>query len=267
MKGLVQLFFGIALIVAGKWFIGDELGSDFVSSGAVLILSLIFLDGTFFIIDHKNHLKPLLQSLNFIVRSELRISIAYLMRIEVNGKYLLIRNDRGQFGFQPVGGVYKYFNPEGYNELQRLGVFTDNNVVVDEHSEHDLRCIIQKRSKLLSFLKWFKTGKNRELDPWREFHEELIRTGILSEETFRHIQYEKVASHIAPIKYSEHFKVYEFLYADIFRPKFNASQIQALENLARTGHPDILFASRLEIFQGNSGANTILPHTIKIFTI
>lgn len=267
MKGLIQLFFGILLIATGKWFIHDGLGSDLISSGVILIASLIVLDGSFFILDHRNHLRPLIQSLNPFVRRELRISIAYLMRIEVNGRYLLIKNDRGQQGFQPVGGVYKYFNPEGYNELQKLGIFTDNNVDVDEHSEHDLRCTLQNRCKLFKFLKWFKTGKNRELDPWREFHEELIRPEILSEDIFRHIQYEKVASNIAPIRYSEHFKTYEFLYADIFRPKFNAVQLQALQQLARSGHPDICFASRHEIIQGNSGTNLILPHTKKIFTV
>ena len=265
MKGFLQLLLGVLLVVSGKWLLPDNLGSDFISSGLVLISSLIVLDGSFFIVKNWNRIKLLLQSINPFVRKELRISIAYLMRIEVNGKYLLVRNDRGQSGFQPVGGVYRYFYPEGYKELQELGVFTDNNIERDEHSEHDLRCVIENRSKLLKFLNWFDREQNRELDPWREFYEELVTTSIVPEALFRYFQYEKVGVDSCPIKYSEHFKIYEYLYADIFRPKFSDEQLTALKNLQRNGHSDILFATRDEIMQGNSGVNQILPHSKKIF--
>lgn len=265
MKEILQFLLGVLLFVAGKWLMPSNIAPELMGAGIILVASLVFLDGSFFLIKYRNRIVPLLQSIRPFGRKELRISIAYLMRIELNGRYLLVRNDRGQSGFQPVGGVYKYFFPEGYKELQDLGVFTDNNIETDAHSEHDLRCVIDKRSKLLKFLKWFDKGKNRELDPWREFHEELVNTNILPQTNFRYFQYEKVGIDSRPITYSEHFKIYEYLYADIFRPKFTNDQLTALRALQQKGHPDILFATRDEIMKGNSGANQILPHTKKIF--
>ena len=38
---------------------------------------------------------------------QIRISFAYLFRIKVDGKYLLVRNGRNFDKFQPVGGAYK----------------------------------------------------------------------------------------------------------------------------------------------------------------
>lgn len=37
----------------------------------------------------------------------IRISSAYLYRIKVADKYLLVKNERGTGKYQPVGGVYK----------------------------------------------------------------------------------------------------------------------------------------------------------------
>lgn len=37
----------------------------------------------------------------------IRISFAYLYRIKISGKYLLVKNERGTGKYQPVGGVYK----------------------------------------------------------------------------------------------------------------------------------------------------------------
>ena len=44
--------------------------------------------------------------------TEVRISFAYLFRIKVNGKYFLVRNERGTGKYQPVGGVYKVHSEE-----------------------------------------------------------------------------------------------------------------------------------------------------------
>ncbi len=252
-------------MIIGIWIQDGNYKAEFAGGGLMLLISLIILDGGDFLVRNRKRLLLWLQIHKPFQKPDLRISIAYLLRIEVEGKYLLIKNDRGQNGFQPVGGVYKYFYPEGHKELQDLGVFTDNCISVDAHSEHDLRCVIDNRKKLFKFLKWFDKGIHRETDPWREFYEELVRSNILDERNFKYIQYEKVSTHEAPITYSSHFKIDEFLLADIYRPKFSAIQLEELKRLIRNPHPDILFATREEIVTGNSGNNLILPHSKKIF--
>lgn len=41
-----------------------------------------------------------------------RISFAYLYRIKIGNKYLLVKNERGTGKYQPVGGVYKLLGNE-----------------------------------------------------------------------------------------------------------------------------------------------------------
>ena len=47
----------------------------------------------------------------------------------------------------------------------------------------------------MEFFKWFDSRENREIDPWREFCEELVEPGILPAEIFRHIKYAYVGKH------------------------------------------------------------------------
>ncbi len=42
----------------------------------------------------------------------IRVSFAYLFRIKVGNRYLLIKNERGTGKYQPVGGVYKFKKAE-----------------------------------------------------------------------------------------------------------------------------------------------------------
>lgn len=42
----------------------------------------------------------------------IRISFAYLYRIKIGNKYLLVKNERGTGKYQPVGGVYKLLGKE-----------------------------------------------------------------------------------------------------------------------------------------------------------
>src|SRR5690606_19765064 len=119
----------------------------------------------------------------------IRITVAYLFRIEVNGQYLLVRNQRDIPGYQPPGGVYKYLRRENADLFDKLGLIPDSKISIDVIAENDLRLHMKTRRKLLKFIRWFNKRKWREVDPWREFFEELIKPGILSHENFPHIQY------------------------------------------------------------------------------
>ena len=63
-----------------------------------------------------------------------RISFAYLFRIKIDGKYLLVRNTRGTEKFQPVGGVYKLFENEKIELKNLYQVMDDDKISIDESS-------------------------------------------------------------------------------------------------------------------------------------
>ena len=58
----------------------------------------------------------------------IRISFAYLYRIKIGDKYLLVKNERGTGKDQPVGGVYKLFGNEKIELKNRYKVKDDNKI-------------------------------------------------------------------------------------------------------------------------------------------
>lgn len=194
----------------------------------------------------------------------IRITIAYLFRIEIDGKYMLIRNNRKVPGFQPVGGVYKYLRRENAEFFDNLGLIPDTKIPRDTVAEDDLRMNLGKRYRLLKFIHWFHKKKNREVDPWREFYEELIKPGILSHGEFPHIQYRHVRQH-TEIVYSTHFGITEYKLADIYELQFSTdAQKQEIRDLIETGHENVIFATADEIRNRIQGENIITEHSFKI---
>ncbi|PZS24308.1 MAG: hypothetical protein DLM60_00615 [Pseudonocardiales bacterium] len=146
--------------------------------------------------------------------SDVRISASYLIRIEVDGRYLLIRGSRYPDQFQPVGGVYK-FNPSAIEKFRSWNLQSDNFIPIDKVSEDDLRVRVKGRY-LLSFLKWFDSGRNREQGAFREFYEELIVSGGLPLSILTDLRFDFRRRHINEIRYSDYAQSYELLIADIF---------------------------------------------------
>ena len=66
------------------------------------------------IFHNRLRMKILLQSL-LRWNKKIRLSCAYLFQIKQDGKYLLIKGNRIE-QYQPVGGVYKYYN--SFNEVK-----------------------------------------------------------------------------------------------------------------------------------------------------
>lgn len=56
----------------------------------------------------------------------IRISFAYLFRIKIGNKYLLILNGRNTGKYQPVGGVYKIYPKEKTELKNRFHVVDDD---------------------------------------------------------------------------------------------------------------------------------------------
>ena len=267
LKVVLQVFSAIVLMAAGYWFVSDELRSELIGMSIGIGLA-VFVQLIAFLYEERNLLGVYLNSLVFRRNKSLRLTLAYIFRIEAQGKYLLVKNSRfSSATYQPVGGVYKYFSPEATKHLHSLTIVTDNSIDNDERSDCDLRVKIMKRKHLRRFLHWFFGQSDREIDPWREFYEELVKTNVLSRESFPFIFYDLLGQHIEPIHFDTHFKIDTLKYVDIFalRP-VNHNQKYQIEKLISYECEEYIWVTEEEIRNGISKCGKrIAPHTNKIF--
>jgi len=135
---------------------------------------------------------------------KIRVSCAYLFQIKQDGKYLLIQGDRID-QYQPVGGVYKYYN--SFKEVKsKLELKDESESRFYENG--DLR-LITKGKYLVKFIDWFETRKNREITVIRELFEELQHSEILIEEFIQNIEIEYLKTIKEEIRFSQHFQMDE----------------------------------------------------------
>ena len=177
--------------------------------------------------------------------TNVRISFAYLFRIKVGDKYLLVRNNRGTEKFQPVGGVYQFKRGEK-NELKRLyNVIDDNKIPIDESSRDDYRLRMANKY-LRKFVKRFDGKARREQidNLGRELKEELIDTGIVN---WTKIKYRVCGRHMTELRFSEHFQIYELLLADVVELMPTVEQENDLRKLMCTQSDAYYFATEEEI--------------------
>ena len=197
-----------------------------------------------------------------------RISFAYLYRIKIGNKYLLVKNERGTGKYQPVGGVYKLLGNEKIELKNRYKVKDDNKISIDESSRDDYRLRIENKY-LRKFMKRFNRRVNRErIDNLsREFKEELIDKNIVN---WNRISYRYCGRHITELHWGEHFQCYELLLADIIELLPTPEQENDLRNLMGLPSESYRFATAEEIISlgidTNSGdlRETIADHTTKI---
>jgi hypothetical protein len=263
-KGLISLVIGIFGIIVSIFLKNDQVSSNLVKISIGLIFAS-FIEICVNLYEHRKRIKVIICTWILKPNKPIRITTAYLFRIEVNGKFLLIRrHKKDRQGYQPVGGTFKYLKDENRELFDNLGIEPCNYVARDSDTENDLRLIMRKRKKLYKYLRWFESRKNRELDPWREFYEELIEPGFIPFSIFPHIQYlfiKKIEELVIP---SPAYPIDEFRYAEIYELKFeNDSQKEAFISLVN--NDIVLHATPDEIRKGTSDNGlTILPHSIKI---
>lgn len=175
---------------------------------------------------------------------DIYISFSYLYRIEVDGKYLLVRGHRLKNQYQPIGGVYKYY-PEAKSFLNSIRV-VPSTVMGNTDETDDLR-LNMKGKYFLSFIDWFLKMEDREYDPIREFTEELLDTGILPKDEFQKLKYRKVDVHNVGFTYSQPLASHEVIYADIFELILTDDQKNIIRD-AVSKYPDcIVLATPQEI--------------------
>lgn len=154
---------------------------------------------------------------------KIRLSCAYLFQIKQDGKYLLIKGNRIE-QYQPVGGVYKYYN--SFNEVK------SKLELKDESENHfyengDLR-LITKGKYLVKFIDWFETKKNREITVIRELIEELQHSEISIEDLVQNIEIEYLKTIKEEIRFSQHFQMDEQKIFNIYEVKIPSDMLNII---------------------------------------
>ncbi len=168
---------------------------------------------------------------------EIRISFAYLIKILINDKYLLVKKEKFN-KFQPIGGVYHQYDSDTMNDL---GFSRD----ITPGDAQDIRGSI-KCKNLIKFLKWFDSeGAKRERGVNREFYEELKDCIPIKE--FLDLDFIFIKRKYKGIEYSVHFKKEELLVFDIFSVDLNDSQKKQLEKCIKEHKGKFYLAEKEEI--------------------
>lgn len=200
--------------------------------------------------------------------SPIRISFAYLFRIQVDGKYFLVKNGRGTQKYQPVGGAYKYNKAEKRILSSKFQIVYDEKIPIDDSSRDDYRFFVRSKD-LKSFVKHFDATIERERvgDLSREFKEEMVQSKIVD---FTHIEYRYCGRHFTEILYSRHFQCYELLMADVVEVLLTKAQEDELRVLMVQPAEEYYFATTEEIKSLGVVENSenlkeiISDHTFKI---
>lgn len=195
--------------------------------------------------NNSRELKLIFQCCTKYRHDKIRVSISYLYRIKVDRKYLLVKSKRITDQYQPVGGVYKTY-ASANSIMQDLKVATQSGYNDDEDLRNDLRVKLPSKN-LHKIIQWFETRKDRELDPIREFYEELIVPEILDKDIFAYFDYHFIEQIRTNIKYSNHFSCNEILIYNIYELLPNSTQNEELRRTMQTKNNEFKWFSYEEI--------------------
>jgi hypothetical protein len=203
-----------------------------------------------------------------------RISMAALLRLEKNGRYLLIRNLHRPEMFAPFGGVFKY-GVHAITYLKDLGYQLERPFRrdLDSDVEGDLRGYIS-RVNFPRFIEWFNNQADREDASTclrRELAEELTQikappetVAPTSEYTFKLLRTvdEGPKMTLNEFKSYRHIEVYEPDYTSEEHGNRNRKITDLLFHLAELGHPKLLLVdmpamARLRAENGEPLAGTV----------
>ncbi len=123
------------------------------------IVSALFIAALSASFRHRHYIRPAVRCTLFCRNSKLRVSIAAILKLCSNNRYVLIRNHHRPEVFGPIGGVYEYY-PSASDQLDQCGFIPQ---VRDQDMKNDLRGFL-KAKYLPSFMRWFLSGKNREVE-------------------------------------------------------------------------------------------------------
>jgi hypothetical protein len=197
-----------------------------------------------------------------------RVSFAYLYRIKMGDKYLLVKNERGTGKYQPVGGVYKFEENEKLEIKNLFQVKDDDKISIDESSRNDYRLRMENKYLRKFIARFDRKAKREKIDDLsREFKEELIDKSIVD---WSQIKYRFCGRHMTNLQFGEHFQIYEILLADVVELLPTLEQENDLKLLVRQQSDKYRWVTSEEIT--SLGVNTttgqlredIADHTKKI---
>lgn len=176
-------------------------------------------------------------------KDRIRVSCGYLFRIKMDNRYLLIKGKRIE-QFQPIGGVYKYY--ASFNDVKNsLNITEEQNTSFFE--EGDLRVYVPGKN-VLKFIRWFNSGKNREVNVTREFFEELIVPGYLPEDALQNAKFEFIKQAECKLGYSNAFRRKEVLIHNIYEVTFlDSTYLEKLNSVINQGQKNLRFVSQIDI--------------------
>ena len=226
---------------------------------SLLACFLCFVAGRIW--ENRKRLK--LYGLTCLKRNEnVRISAAYLFRVVVDGKYLLIRGKRITTQYQPVGGVYQYYE-SARGTLDGLAFQPDDSMKSNSSDPNDLRIVVPRKN-VIPFLDWFDKGIGREICVIREFREELVEPGYVSKAALDAFSPELIRHCDRKLGYSKHFKMSEMLVHDVYEVRLSQEEQKRIVEYA-SKHPggELILVGRSEIeretFEQDGSYFTIAP--------
>ncbi|MCO6175871.1 hypothetical protein NHF50_12535 [Flavobacterium sp. NRK F10] len=202
------------------------------------LLKPILSKGATIVWENRNNLTTYFKTkIGSYKNKDIRFSISYLFKIQIpnTNKYLLVKNRRIENQLQPVGGAYKRYGDDSlFNKWEYKPDNNRNGLNVDEKSASDLRFMV-KGKFAIEVMNWFESMQEREINPNREFKEELLDTNILDSKIFQNINYKHIRRFSKNLVWSEFFSCYEVLVYDVFELIPNEEQKLALIELNKIG--------------------------------
>lgn len=223
-----------------------------VSGTSVLVTSLVVRLGAM----GTHFVGPIVVATTRYRRRQIRVSIAYLIGVVVDGHYLLLRGNRIEKQFQPVGGAFKARGPAPY-AYANTGAVPEVRPNRPAEDQEDLRLRMKGRD-LPRLLVWFKSGHGRECLPIREFYEELIDSGMLDPTTFRSIDLSYRGRQRSGLALDTYSGLPQLIVAEIYELVPTSDQLAELRALRSRTAPvpgavdRVYFAPRAEIEQAPS---------------
>jgi hypothetical protein len=173
---------------------------------------------------------------------DIRFSVAYLYKIKIDDKYLLIKGSKIE-QLQPVGGVYKVCS--SFSTIERnLNIIFENERGFYE--KEDLR-FCTKGKNIGKVLNWFDSRENREVAVYREFYEEIVKNNILPIEVLSSMKIEFLKQIKPRMAYSRHFKKNEILLFDIYEIHLPDEYIDMISKYVKEGNDLIKLVDREDI--------------------
>lgn len=235
IKYIVSLAILITFVILGKSLVPHDAAFDLFKNLAVAGIGTILGIGIKTALDLKDKLWVCVAAKLRYNNTYIRVSVAYLYKIYVDGKYLLVKG-RNIDQFQPVGGVYKRM-AESSKLFNELGILDDKEIPICDTSRHDLRIRVKGRN-LHKFISWFESKQDREISHWREFCEELVQPGHLSVGNFPHISYRYLHQNPFYLHWSSYYKCPEVLIHEVYELIPSEKQLQELKKLTASPSTD-----------------------------